>query len=182
MKTYLNVCYLISKDEDADRQPRKRLQEINDKLIEAQDYYENKGADDYVQAFVYGNKEAVIRSFASYHAGFRAAFDDRDFASFSLADQLALAYLELKNRMGELMRSLSGSPDFYEHQYQFRLVIISDSQQREQAYLEKMTSAINDLKQEAEKYSFDFKVCFLEVAKSAGAGFLSPAVDSTECI
>ncbi len=181
MKTYLNVCYLISKDENADRQPRNRLQEINDKLIEAQDYYEAIGSDDYYQAFVFGNGEALIRPFTKYHPGFRAAFDDRDFSSFSLADQLVLAYTALKKRMAELESVLSGSSDYYDHQYLFRLVILSDMQQHERVQEEKMAAAINKLKNEAENNNFDFKVCFLDVERRSNAGCLSSAVDSYEC-
>lgn len=164
----LYVCYCLLKDSASDRWGNARLQQMSETLYAAQDYYERVGAPVYGQAFVYGSREAVVRPFAIYEDGFRAALDE-NVEKYPVSEALLLSYGILKDFMpeGEEKPLSDGIKDVY------RLVLIGDySLDTDSEAVEILIKNFNEMKR-----CCDFKVCYLDADGQERSGNLSRMID-----
>ncbi len=179
---HLYVCYLILKDAMADYAGGVRLQLVTDCLNRAQTYYEGLRCQTYEQAFVYGNKEAAIRNFMPYRQGFRAALDDRQLQACPPADEMVLAYSELKDLLA-ILRQRFGRRLGTEETCMARLVVISDcGAGGNSRQAQEIAGRLGNLKQDMEAAGIDFRICFLDADAGGKSGCLSPVIDACELI
>ncbi len=169
----LYVCYCLLKSEASGRWGNERLQQVSEKLYEAQEFYERLGADSYGQAFVFGNRDAILRPFTVYETGFRAALDEQ-VERYPISDALILSYGILDNFMpgGEENPADDGIKEVY------RLVMIADYQlDSNSEAVDMLMTKLNGLKRRA-----DFKICYLDVDGQDRAGNLGRMIDAYELI
>lgn len=164
----LYVCYCLLKDAKSGKGGNEKQYQMTETLYEAQDFYERVGAVVYGQAFVYGSREAVVRPFAVYENGFRAALDE-DVERYAISEALLLSYGMLKDFMpgDEEFPSADGIKEVY------RLVIIGDySLDTNSEAVEIMIKNFNELKRRC-----DFKICYLDTDGQDRSGNLSAMID-----
>lgn len=165
----LYVCYCLLKKENSGKEGNERLQQMTEKLYEAQAFYENAGAVVYQQAFVFGNREAAVRPFFEYDYGFRTALDEC-VERYPISDALLLSYAALKDYMPTDEEKLL--PDVIKDVY--RLVIIGDYPlDTESEAVDILIGSINQLKKNC-----NFKVCYIDTDEQDRAGNLDRMIDS----
>lgn len=156
----LYVCYCLLKRRGSAKDTGERLQRISEAFYREQEYYEQKGARRYMQAFVYGNQEAAARGFIEYGEGFRAALDEH-VAPYAMEHALLLSYTLLKDAMsGARAAGKDRTGNLY------RLVIIADydlDTDNEGTAL--VVDWLNHLKRDN-----DFKVVYIDAEGNKHAG------------
>lgn len=165
----LYVCYCLLKKETSGKWGNERLQLMTEKLYGAQTYYEKMGARDYMQAFVFGNREAAARPFTVYETGFRAALDE-NVERYPISDTLLLSYGILKDFMPQSEEKMlsDGIKEVY------RLVIISDYLlDTDSEAVDILMMRLNELKDHC-----DFKICYLDVDGQDRSGNLEQMIDT----
>lgn len=165
----LYVCYCLLKSEASGGWGNERTQQVSETLYGAQEFYERLGAATYGQAFVFGNREAIVRPFIEYEPGFRAALDEH-VERYAISDALILSYGILNYFMpqGEENPADDGIKDVY------RLVLIADYPlDSNSEAVDMMIDRLNTLKRRC-----DFKICYLDVDGLERSGNLERMIDA----